>query len=67
MSPLRDELVAQGKLIPKSDDLFEFAEDVEFSSPSAAPQWLQPHVGTGASLGRSPAGRPMRIGRSRKW
>lgn len=33
---LRDELVAQRKLVAKNDDLFEFAEDVEFSSPSAA-------------------------------
>lgn len=33
---LRDDLVAQKKLVPRTDDLFEFAEDVEFSSPSAA-------------------------------
>lgn len=33
---LRDDLVKQGKLVPKDDKLFEFAEDVEFSSPSAA-------------------------------
>jgi hypothetical protein len=26
----------QGKLIPQDDKLFAFAEDVEFSSPSAA-------------------------------
>jgi hypothetical protein len=33
---LRDELVEQGKLVPRDDDFFEFAQDVEFSSPSAA-------------------------------
>lgn len=33
---LRDELVAQSKLRPKGEDLYEFASDVEFSSPSAA-------------------------------
>jgi hypothetical protein len=33
---LRDDLVAQGKLVPKDNDFFEFASDLEFSSPSAA-------------------------------
>jgi hypothetical protein len=33
---LRDELVAQGKLLPKGEELLEFASDVEFTSPSAA-------------------------------
>lgn len=33
---LRDELVAQGKLVASNDERYEFAEDVEFSSPSAA-------------------------------
>ncbi|MAT68954.1 MAG: hypothetical protein CMJ58_05465 [Planctomycetaceae bacterium] len=33
---LRDELVAQGRLMPKDAESLEFADDVEFSSPSAA-------------------------------
>lgn len=33
---VRDELVASKRLIPKDDHLFEFASDVEFSSPSSA-------------------------------
>jgi hypothetical protein len=33
---LRDELLAQGKLVVKDDEFYEFAEDVEFNSPSAA-------------------------------
>jgi hypothetical protein len=33
---LRDSLVKDGKLMVKSDKLFEFVTDVEFSSPSAA-------------------------------
>jgi hypothetical protein len=33
---LRDDLVARGKLVIRTDELFEFAEDVEFTSPSAA-------------------------------
>lgn len=34
--PLREDLVAQGKLVPRDNDYFEFSGDVEFSSPSAA-------------------------------
>ena len=33
---LRDELIAQEKLVPLGSDFFEFAGDIEFSSPSAA-------------------------------
>jgi hypothetical protein len=33
---LRDELVTQSKMVSKDDKLLVFAEDVEFSSPSAA-------------------------------
>ena len=33
---LREDLIRQGKLVPKGNDLYEFVEDVEFSSPSAA-------------------------------
>ena len=33
---LRDELVARAKLVPRDNDYFEFAGDVEFTSPSAA-------------------------------
>ena len=33
---LRDDLVKQGKLVAKNTELYEFTEDVEFSSPSAA-------------------------------
>lgn len=33
---LRDQLVTEGKLVPKNEQLFEFATDVPFTSPSAA-------------------------------
>lgn len=33
---VRESLIKQGKLRPKNDELFEFVEDIEFSSPSAA-------------------------------
>lgn len=33
---LRDQLVAEGKLVPKNDELYEFTTDVPFASPSAA-------------------------------
>ena len=33
---LRDQLVAEGKLVPKNDKFYEFSTDVSFTSPSAA-------------------------------
>jgi hypothetical protein len=34
--PVREALISQRKLVPKDDQFFEFIEDTEFSSPSAA-------------------------------
>lgn len=33
---LRDELVSEGKLLPKDDQFLEFSQNIEFGSPSAA-------------------------------